>query len=64
MVLLYSFWCGDFNLSRFFASLRYLIVSLPGDLLNPHLPSGPVHPYQLEASISNFKGGWCTIFYL
>ena len=23
---------------------------------NPHLPSGPVHPYQLDKSISNFRG--------
>ena len=21
---------------------------------NPHLPSGPVHPYQLDESVSNF----------
>ena len=24
-------------------------------LVNPHLPSGPVHPYQLDQSISNFR---------
>ena len=30
--------------------------------INPHLPSGPVHPYQLEESISNFRGVWCTFF--
>ena len=29
-------------------------------VINPHLPSGPVHPYQLDKSISNFRGGWCT----
>ena len=27
---------------------------------NPHLPSGPIHPYQLDESISNFRGAWCT----
>ena len=26
---------------------------------NPHLPSGSVHPYQLDESISNFRGVWC-----
>ena len=24
------------------------------DRINPHFPSGPVHPYQLDESISNF----------
>ena len=23
------------------------------------MPSGPVHPYQLDESISNFSGVWC-----
>ena len=32
--------------------------------LNPHLPSGPVHPYQLDKSISNFRGVWCTFSFL
>ena len=31
---------------------------------NPHLPSGPVHPYQLDESISNFRGVWCTFPFL
>ena len=26
------------------------------DVINPYLSSGPVHPYQLAESISNFKG--------
>ena len=26
------------------------------NFLNPHLPSGSVHPYQLDESISNFRG--------
>ena len=30
--------------------------------INPYLPSGPVHPYQLEESISNFRGVWRTFF--
>ena len=32
--------------------------------LIPHLPSGPTHPYQLDESISNFRGGWCTFSFL
>ena len=30
--------------------------------VNPHLPIGPVHTYQLDQSISNFRGVWCTFF--
>ena len=30
---------------------------------NPHLPSVPVHPYQLDESISNFRGVWCTFHF-
>ena len=30
--------------------------------VNPYLPSGPVHPYQLDKSISIFRGVWCTFF--
>ena len=33
-------------------------------VLNPHLPSGIFHPYQLDESISNFKGVWCTFSFL
>ena len=29
-------------------------------LFNPNLLSGPVHPYQLGESVSNFRGGWGT----
>ena len=32
--------------------------------INPHLPSGPVHPYQLDESVSNFMGVWCTFPFL
>ena len=28
----------------------------------PHLPSGLVYPYQLDESISNLRGVWCTFF--
>ena len=28
--------------------------------INIHLPSGPVHPYKLDESISNSRGIWCT----
>ena len=35
--------------------------------INPYLPSGPVHPYQMDESFSNFRGVYCTfsvLFYL
>ena len=35
-----------------------------GCLINPQLPSGPVHPYQLDKSISNFRAVWCTYSFL
>ena len=44
------------------ASLRNLIL-LP-HLLNLHLPSGPIHPYQLDKSISNFKDVCATFSFL
>ena len=31
---------------------------------NPHLPGGPVHPYQLDESIPNFKRVCCTFSFL
>ena len=31
---------------------------------NPHLLNGPVQPYQLDESISNFRGVWCTFSFL
>ena len=31
------------------------------DKVNPYLPSGPIHPYQLDKPISNFKG--CLVFF-
>ena len=33
-------------------------------ILNPHLPSGLFHPYQLDESISNFRGVLCTFSFL
>ena len=30
--------------------------------INPYLPSGLFHPYQVDESISIFRGGWCTFF--
>ena len=30
---------------------------------NPFLPNGPCHPYDLDESISNFRGGWCFFFF-
>ena len=33
-------------------------------VLNPHLPSGLSHPYQLDESISNFRCVWCTFSFL
>ena len=32
--------------------------------INPHLPGGLVHPYQLDESISNFRGVWSTFSFL
>ena len=33
-----------------------------GEHINPHLPSGSVHPHQLDESISNFRGVWWYFF--
>ena len=35
-------------------------VGILQSVSNPHLPGGPVHPYQLDKSISNLRGLWCT----
>ena len=35
---------------------KYMIQLYWSVPLNPNLPSGPVHPYQLDESISNFMG--------
>ena len=39
-------------------------VVIDGIALNPYLPSGIFHPYQLDESISIFRGGWCTFSFL
>ena len=31
---------------------------------NPYLPSGLCYPYQLDESISNFRGLWCNVSFL
>ena len=33
-------------------------------VVNPHLPSGPVHAFQLDESVSSFRGVWCTFSFL
>ena len=38
--------------NRFFKQLHFD----NNGLYNPHLPSGLVHPYQLDEFISNFRG--------
>ena len=34
----------------------------PNFILNPHLPNGLSHPYQLDESIFHLRGVWCTFF--
>ena len=31
--------------------------------INPHLPDGPFHPYQLDNTNSNFRDVWYTFFH-
>ena len=57
------------QMSRFVASdlglhclLWSHVVKARHKWVNPHLPSGLLHPYQLDESISNFRGGWGTFF--
>ena len=40
-----------------------LIYIISFNHVNPHLPSGP-YLYQLDESISNFWGVWCTFSFL
>ena len=47
------FWVCTVCLCPFYGMLRHKWV-------NPHLPSGPIHPYQLDESISSFRDVWCT----
>ena len=32
------------------------------DQVNPHLPNGLSHPYQLDESVFHLRGIWCTFF--
>ena len=41
-----------------------LIVGVVTCCFNPYLPSGLFHPYQLDESISIFRGGWCIFFFI
>ena len=36
------------------------LICITSDEINPYTLSGPVHPYQLDESISNFRGAWFT----
>ena len=38
--------------------------SFASAVFNPHSPSEPVHLYQLDESISNFRRVWCTFSFL
>ena len=56
---------GDSVINKHFtftlaSNYEYIILSL----INLHLLSGPVHPYQLDESISNFRGVWCTFSFV
>ena len=33
-------------------------------LINPHLPNGLSHPYQLDESIFHLRGVWCTLVFI
>ena len=46
-----------------FDSYNHALNFIP-KYIYPYLPSGPVHPYQLDESISNFRGLWCTFLFL
>ena len=35
-----------------------------GNKLNPYLLGGLFHPYELNESIFNFRGAWCTFSFL
>ena len=52
------------NLHLFWCLIGHYRHRLIRNLFNPHLTSGPVHPYQLDKSISNFRVVWCTFSFL
>ena len=39
-------------------------VPLVPSYLKPNLPSGLLHPYQMDESISSFRGVWFTVSFL
>ena len=53
-----------------FRLLREKVVHLaphvlcPVSFLNPYLHNGLAHPNQMDKSISNFGGIWCTFSFL
>ena len=55
------FWCSGVSPLQ----INTVATSIQKEFeVNPYLPSGPVHPYQLDESISSFKGAWCTFSFL
>ena len=53
-------WDGSFGLLCF-RCVQQEYSSFGYRYFNPYLPSGLGHPYQLEESISNFRGVWCNV---
>ena len=43
---------------------KYAVTLFIFVAINPYLPSGLFHPYQLDECISIFRSGWCTFFIL
>ena len=56
----YDNYSNFLGVRKFRSFMVNLIMTKPDCTVNPHLPSGPVHPYQLEKSIFNLRGAWCT----
>ena len=44
------------------SNYKYNTAHVLQHILNPFLPSGLSHPYQLDEFISNLRGAWCTFF--
>ena len=42
----------------------YLNRSTTSMIINPYLPNGLSHPYQLDQSIFHLRGVWCTFFFI
>ena len=43
-------------------TFRFVTCKLP-KYLNPHLPNGDSHPYQLDESIFHLRDVWCSIIF-